>query len=215
MLENQIRREDIGYKLAKALEIRGQGTPTLALDSTVVPVVMVEDLSTGNEQDFAIHRWARGRGSSPAAAQFGKLSFNNQVTSGVLMKIWSARIYHSGIQTGVPLLHPSNLYAGGIIGVTVETASTGGTQINFTKGFTDQRLDKSVSGGVARLPSMDIRFDNSGGLAGHWARPFVPVTGIILHFGGLVLTPGTRLHFEALDIDCEYNAEVEWTETNL
>lgn len=213
-LENEIRREDIGYRLSKALEIRGQGTPTLQLDPTVVPVVVVESLDRGNELDFQTNRWARGRGSSPAGAQFGKLSFNNQAGSGVLVKVYKIDLFHSGIQTGVPLLHPSNLYAGGIVGITVETASTGGTQINFTKMFTDQRYDKGV-GVASRLPSVDIRYDNSGGLSGHFMRPWVPVTGFHCEFDGLILTPGTRLHFEALDIDCEYNAQVEWTETNL
>ncbi len=212
MISNQIRREDIGYKLAKALEIRGQGTPNLNLDETVVPVVLVEDLSGGNEQDYAIHRWARGYCTSPAGLQFGKASFNNQLNSGVVMRIYRVDIFHSGIQAGVPLLHPSNLYAGGRIGFTIETASTGGTAVPLTKIFTDARL---TSGTSARVPTMDIRRDNSGGIGVHAGQPFVPVTGYHLDFGGWYLTPGTRLHFEALDIDTEYRVEVEWTETNL
>jgi hypothetical protein len=214
-IENQIRREDIAYKLAKTLELRGQNTPVLSLDNVVVPVVLCENISEGNEQDYAIHRWARGRGSTPAGAAFGKLSFNNQTGSGVNMKVYQIDVFHSGIQTGAPLLHPSGLYAGGIIGITVETASTGGTAINFTKDFLDGRLSKNLPGTTARFPTMDIRFDNSGGLSGHFLRPFVPVTGFHVNLGGLILVPGTRLHFEALDNDCEYNASVEWTESNV
>lgn len=212
-LENQIRREDIGYRLSKALEIKGQGTPVLQLDSVVVPVVVVEDLNFGNELDYQSTRWCRGRGSSPAGAAFGKLSFNNHADSGVLVKVYQASVYAGGVSP----TPPGPLSEGFIIGVTIETASAGGTQINFTKQFTDSRLshgDKGLTVPI-RLPSVDIRHDNSGGLAGHSFRGFVPTTGLHLNFGGLVLRPGTRLHFEAIDIALEFNASVEWTETNV
>jgi len=215
VIENQIRREDLSYRVAKALEIKG-ATPTLVLDPTVLGVVIVEDLSSGNEQDFAVNRWARGRGSSPAAAQFGKLSFNNHADSGVLVKIYQIDIFHSGVQTGAPLPHPSGGGFGGSIGIALETSSTGGTQVNNTKGFTDARLFHGFGGGPGRLPSVDIRTDNSGGLGVHLMRPFVnAVTGFHVNMNGFVLKPGTRLHFEALEIDTEYNAHVEWTETNI
>lgn len=207
-VDNQIRREDIAYKLSKALEIRGH-TPGLDLDTTVIPVVVVEDLTAGNEQDYQIHRWVRGRGSSPAAAQFGKLSFNNQLTSGVLVRVYQVAIFHDG-----SIAHPSGV-AGGIIGMTIEAASTGGTQINFTKQYSDSRLDLTGPASPGRLPSVDIRYDNSGGLAGHMARFWVPVTGIQVQLGGWTIHPGTRLHFEALDVNCEFNVSAEWTETNL
>jgi len=205
-LENQIRREDIGYRLAKALEIRGQGSPTLQLENVVVPVVIVENLAEGNEQDFAVSRWCRGRGSTPAGAAFGKLSFNNYADSGILVKIYQIDVFHDAVAA-----------VGGIVGISIEQASAGGTQINFTKMFTDSRLSFGSGGGAlpSRLPSVDIRFDNSGGIGTHFARPFVPVTGAHLNLGGLVLRPGTRLHFENLDVGVEYNANVEWTETNL
>lgn len=204
-LENEIRREDIGYRLAKALEIKGQGSPTLQLENVVVPVVVVEDLSAGNEQDYAVNRWCRGRGSTPAGGAFGKLSFNNHIDSGVLVKIYQIDIFHDAVAA-----------VGGIVGVGIETASAGGTQITSTKGFTDSRLSHGVTGFIpGRLPSVDIRFDNSGGIGIHMIRPFVPVTGWHTDLGGFVLRPGTRLHFENLDVGVEYNASVEWTETNL
>lgn len=206
-LENQIRREDIGYKLSKALELKGQGTPTLQLDSIVVPVVLVEDLSAGNEQDFQIHRWARGWGSSPADTQYGKLSFNNHADSGILVKVYEIELFH--------------MYGGlgGQVGVTIEPAFATGTQINFSKSFLDARIKQGGPASPARLPTVDIRFDNSSGLGAHFARPFVPAAGagagFHMNLGGLILRPGTRLHFEALDINAEFNAHVEWTETNL
>lgn len=194
-----IQRSEASQKLIK--EFGTKGSPLSHVATNVQPVALVSDLSSGSEQDFNVTRWARGRGSSPAATQFGKLSFNNPAGSGVLVKVYQVDIFHSAVAA-----------VGGIIGVTVETASAGGTQIQFTKDFLDQRLAK---GNSARLPVVDIRFDNSGGLSGHWARPFVPVTGWHGNFQGLILTPGTRLHFEALDIGVEYNAQVEWTETNI
>lgn len=206
-VENQIRREDIGYRLSKALELKGQGSPTLQLDSVVVPVVICEDLSEGDQLDYGTNRWCRGRGSSPAAAQFGKLSFNNHVDSGVLVKVYRFE------------LNVDPAVAGMYVGVVIETASTGGTQITNTKGFTDSRLSHGNTGlfTPARLPSVDIRFDNSGGLAGHFARYFVSGTNdpVQIELGGWVLRPGTRLHFEAIDVLMEFNVSAEWTETNL
>lgn len=206
-LENEIRREDIGYRLSKSLEIKGQGTPTLALDNIVVPVVLCEDLTRGNPLDYQVTRWCRGRGSTPAAAQFGKLSFNNHIDSGLLMKVYGVDLFSD----------PAG--AGCIVGITIETSSTGGTQINFTKLFTDARLSHGASGLFipARLPTMDIRFDNSGGIGSHFWRGHISASNEPVHidFGGLVLRPGTRLHFEAIDVNIEYNASVEWTEQNL
>ena len=206
-LENQIRREDIGYRLSKSLELKGQGSPVLQLDSMVVPVVICEDLSQGDTLDYATNRWCRGRGSSPAGAQFGKLSFNNQLDSGILVKVYRIELKCDPASPGME------------VGVVIETASTGGTQITQTKGFTDSRLSHGNTGlfSPARLPSVDIRFDNSGGLAGHFMRYQVsgansPVT---INLGGWVMRPGTRLHFEALALAIEFNASVEWTETNL
>lgn len=206
-LENQIRREDIGYRLAKALEIKGQGSPTLALDNIVVPVVVCEDLSHGDDLDYATNRWCRGRGSTPAGAQFGKLSFNNHVDSGILVRVYRVHLFAD----------PAS--AGANVGIMIETSSTGGTQINFTKGFTDARLSFGNTGlfTPARLPSVDIRFDNSGGIGAHFWRGHITASTepTLIEFGGLVLRPGTRLHFEAVDVNVEYNASVEWTETNL
>lgn len=211
-----VRREDYAYKLAKALELKGLG-PALDLDERLVPVVVVEDVTEGNEQDYAVHRWCRGHGTCGLGVAFGKLSFNNQVGSGVIIRIWKLRIHHSGM-TGVfaaapvPLLHPSGLIAGGKVGFTMETASTGGTQVNFTKRFTDARLDVGPS---ARLPALDIRKDNSGGIGSHYGQPFVSVEGLDIDLGGMFLLPGTRLHFEGLDADAPFDAFVEWTETNI
>jgi len=209
-LENEIRREDIGYRLSKALEIKGQGTPILSLDNSVVPVVVVEDLSAGNEQDFAVNRWCRGRGSTPAGAAFGKLSFNNYVDSGILVKVYRVQIYTD--EAAVP---GASGVAGHIVGMAIETASAGGTQITSAKGFTDARLSHGQFGSLGRLPSVDIRYDNSGGIGIHMWRGFVPVTGVTIELGGWVLRPGTRLHFEDLAIGVEYNVSAEWTETNL
>lgn len=204
-LENQIRREDIGYRLAKAVELKGQGTPTLQLDSTVVPVIVVADIGSGNDLDYQTNRWARGWGSSPAGAQFGKLSFNNYIDSGILVKVYKVMLSTDPAQAGMQ------------VGVSIETASSGGTGINFTKGFTDSRLSFGANGLAqpARLPSVDIRSDNSGGIGAHFIRPNVLGGSILtIELGGWVLRPGTRLHFEALTVNVEYNAHVEWTETN-
>lgn len=210
-LENEIRREDIGYRLSKSLELKGQGTPVLQLDSVVVPMVLVGDLTKADPLDYQVTRWCRGRGSSPAGAAFGKLSFNNQVDSGILVKVYQIDVW----------VDPA-MAAGLEIGIVIETASAGGTQINLTKGFTDSRLSHGSTGLLqpARLPTVDIRFDNSGGLAGHWIRAQVgkaAAGGFPFHvnLGGWVLRPGTRLHFEATDINTEFNASVEWTESNL
>lgn len=206
-----VRREDYAYKLSKALEIKGL-SPSLELDGKLQPVVIVDDISKGNEQDYAIHRWCRGHGTSGAGLQLGKLSFNNHLTSGIIVRVWRIRLHHSGLQGGLPLTHASGLYAGGKVGVTMETASTGGTQVNFTKRFTDARLD---TGAVGRLPSVDIRTDNSIGLGSHMLEPYVSVEGLDIDMGGYFLLPGTRLHFEGMDGDSQYHAAVEWTETNL
>jgi len=206
-IENEIRREDLAYRVAKALEIKGQ-MPLLALDPSVVPIIILEDLSAGNEQDYAVNRWCRGRGTTPAGAQFGKLSFNNHSTSGVLVKVYQIDLFHDPVAN-----------VGGDVGISIESSSTGGTQILNTKEFTDARLSFNIGlSQPSRLPSVDIRFDNSGGIGIHPLRPHVlaPNVGHFhVNLGGWVLAPGTRLHFEALDVNVEYTAHVEWTETNI
>ena len=200
MIENQIRREDIAYRMCKALEVRGN-TPTLQLDTSVIPVVLVADLARGNEQDYATNRWCRGYGSTPAGANYGKLSFNNHSDSGIIVKVYQIDLFHS---------------VGGVVGITIESSFATGTQINFTKSYTDSR-NKQGNPGPPKTPTVDLRFDNSAGLGGHFMRPYVPAPpaiGYHVDMGGLVLRPGTRLHFEALDLAVEYSCAVEWTETN-
>jgi len=206
MIENQVRREDLSYRVAKALEIKG-ATPTLGFDPTVMGVVIIEDLSSGNEQDYAVNRWCRGRGTTPQGAQFSKLSFNNHLDSGVLVKVYRIDMFHDPVTA-----------VGGEVGCTIEGASLGGTQINFTKIFTDARLSFGIAGNPARLPSVDIRFDNSGGIGTHAIRPWLPdphVGHVHFEFGGWVLRPGSRLHFEGLDVNTAYTVHAEWTETNI
>jgi len=207
-IDNEIRREDLAYRVAKALEIKGQ-MPLLSLDPAVVPCIIVEDLSGGNEQDYAVNRWCRGRGDTPAGAQFGKLSFNNYVDSGILVRIYQIDVFGDKAAA-----------AGIEVGISIESASAGGTQINNTKMFIDSRLAFGNAGIAqpARLPSVDIRFDNSAGFGVHPLRPLVPAPAVghfHVNMGGWVLKPGTRLHFEGLDLGIAYSAHVEWTETNI
>lgn len=210
--ENQIRREDLAYRIAKALEIKGV-MPDLNLDPTVLGVVILEDLSAGNEQDYAVNRWCRGRGTTPAGAQFGKLSFNNHADSGILVKVYSVDIWAGGVAAAPPAPGAEGFE----IGMSIEGSSLGGTQLNFTKIFTDSRLSFGAGGGAqpARLPSVDIRHDNSGGIGTHGWRGFVPVTGYHVDMGGYVLRPGTRLHFESVELALPYTVAAEWTETNV
>jgi len=202
--ENEIRREDIAYRLCKALEVRGN-TPTLQLDTGVSPVVLIADLSAGSELDFQTNRWAAGWGESPPGAFYPKLSFNNHVDSGILVHIYQLELLHSG---------------GGYVTIGIETSSTGGTQVTFSKSFTDGR-NKQGNPGPARSPSVDIRHDNSIGLGAGFMKPFIPaptLTGGLAwrtNFGGFVLRPGTRLHMEGQDLGAALVAWAEWTETNV
>jgi len=136
-------------------------------------------------------RHAFGRGTTPAGGAFGKLSFNNQLGSKFIVKVISATISY-------PL--------GGQIGIVIEPASAGGTVINFTKEYMD-------SAWANIDPIVDIRFDNSGGLAGHNSRiyypPNIPYTTT---YENLILRPGFRFHMEALDVNQEYSCALQWIE---
>jgi len=143
-----------------------------------------------------VSRYAWGRGTSPAGAAFGKLSFNNQAGSNILVKVLKCIVSY-------PI--------GGIIGITIEGASAGGTQINFTKEYMDGRLST-----LGLDPIVDIRFDNSGGLSGHPSRIFFPAnTPITIDYESLILGPGARFHMEAIDAAQEFSATLQWIETNL
>lgn len=87
-IDNLIQRADLNQRLTKALEIKGQKSPVLQLDSSVVAVVIAEDLTKQAEwltpTDYQL---AVSAGIVAVAGQSGILAVTNPVGSGVIAVI--------------------------------------------------------------------------------------------------------------------------------
>jgi len=114
MQENRIQRGDLGQRLTRALEIKGQKSPVLALDNMVAPVVLVEDLTKKKNWLDPTDRVAGSVGVTAAAA-FGGACLSNPIGSNVVAVINSFSFYDQGL--GGPELilgfwDPANLPVG-------------------------------------------------------------------------------------------------------
>lgn len=77
--ENQIQRGDLLQRLLRGLEVKGQRAAALSLESTVVPIVVLEDLTKDLEQDPRAPTWFY---SQRAAALAGELSCVGIINAG-------------------------------------------------------------------------------------------------------------------------------------
>lgn len=77
--ENLIQRGDLLQRLLRGLEIKGQRAAALTLDTGVAPVVILEDLTGGLEDDPRAPAWFY---SQRAAALAGELSIVAVINSG-------------------------------------------------------------------------------------------------------------------------------------
>lgn len=84
-MDNLIQRPDLNQRLTKALEIKGQKSPILQLDNSVVAVVIAEDLTKQAEwltpTDYQL---ASSVAITAVAGQSGILAITNPVGSGVV-----------------------------------------------------------------------------------------------------------------------------------
>jgi hypothetical protein len=85
-IDNLIQRADLNQRLTRALEIKGQKSPVLQLDNSIVGVVMVEDLTKqaeytqpeGRKVGFSAHQIG-------VAGQFSIGTIYNPPSSGVVL----------------------------------------------------------------------------------------------------------------------------------
>ncbi len=84
-MDNLIQRGDLNQRLTKALEIKGQKSPILTLDNSVVAVVIAEDLTkqTSYTQPSS-RKLAVSVNLAAVLAEFGMLMINNPAGSGVI-----------------------------------------------------------------------------------------------------------------------------------
>lgn len=84
-IENLIQRADLNQRLTRALEIKGQKSPVLQLENSVVAVVIAEDLTRQAEWLTPTERkLASSVTIGPVAGQTGILAISNPVGSGVI-----------------------------------------------------------------------------------------------------------------------------------
>jgi hypothetical protein len=84
-VENLIQRADLNQRLTRALEIKGQKSPILQLDSIVTPVVLVEDLTTQAEWTTPTERnLASSHAITAVVGETPILAILNPVGSGVV-----------------------------------------------------------------------------------------------------------------------------------
>lgn len=81
--ENRIQRGDIGQRLTRSLEIKGQGSPALTLDNIVAPVVVVEDITRPRNWQDPTERVAASSGVATGANRAGAC-LSNPVGSNVV-----------------------------------------------------------------------------------------------------------------------------------
>lgn len=84
-VDNLIQRADLNQRLTRALEIKGQKSPVLTLDTSVVGVVLVEDLTRQAEWVTPTERLVAATVAIPAvAAQSGIMVVTNPAGSGIV-----------------------------------------------------------------------------------------------------------------------------------
>lgn len=84
-LDNLIQRGDLGQRLVKSLEIKGQKSPVLTLDNAVVPVVLCDDLTQQAQwQDPTRRLWNVSLQQVASVGNFNLLVVSNPVGSGVI-----------------------------------------------------------------------------------------------------------------------------------
>lgn len=84
-LDNLIQRADLNQRLTRALEIKGQKSPVLQLDNSVVAVVIAEDLTKQAEWTSPTERKLAAQDTIVGvAAQMGILAVTNPIGSGVI-----------------------------------------------------------------------------------------------------------------------------------
>ena len=88
-IDNLIQRGDLNQRLTKALEIKGQKSPVLTLDTSVVPVVLCDDLTQQAQWTDPTRRlWASAQQAvAGGAANFNLHVISNPAGSGVLAVI--------------------------------------------------------------------------------------------------------------------------------
>jgi hypothetical protein len=84
-LDNLIQRADLNQRITRALEIKGQKSPVLTLDNSVMAVVLAEDLTKQAEWTSPTERRLASRVQiAPPAGQTALLAIQNPAGSGVI-----------------------------------------------------------------------------------------------------------------------------------
>lgn len=75
--DNQIQRGDLLQRLIRGLEIKGQRSAALALESTVVPIVILEDLTRDLTEDPRAPGWFYSQRIPAVAGELGIIAIIN------------------------------------------------------------------------------------------------------------------------------------------
>lgn len=173
-LENLIQRGDIGQRLCRNLEIRGQKSPVLQLDNTVVPIVVIDDYSAANIAENPIERALVATVNQGAVAgELAILAVTNPLGSGVI------GIVEGFIATGVTATSV-------VIFGLVNPAGVPATPANLF--WRDRRIGATVAPAMRAFSgtnaALQIVNEYLGGVcATATAMPFLLTPGVIIQPG--------------------------------
>lgn len=108
-IQNLIQRADLNQRITRALEIKGQKSPVLTLDNSVVAVVIADDLTKQGQWTTPTDRKTASTAIvAPVAAQFGLLVVSNPAGSGIVAVVERVTaVSAAGMQVQFGLVNPA------------------------------------------------------------------------------------------------------------
>lgn len=199
MYQNQIQNWDISDRLAKVLGIRDRSV-VRDCDSTVVPVILVGDVSETNADSIITDRPALGAVQrSNVAAQYSKVLIYNPSDSGIIALVEEVWVAVLGTVS-----NPYFLY-------TPRAGSELGNATSYVPTFIHSK--------IAGAPKCRLTHETGaagGSYAGLWGAQSPPFSQQGFPFyPQWYLTPGNGIEIQTVDVNCTLMASFRWKERQL
>lgn len=186
---NLIQRPDLNDRLVRALGIR-ERAPASVLSPEVMPVILLEDLTTSSPFERSLTRQAGGFiNIGPVGGQYSHLALYNPAGSGTV-----ARLDHVAAWTGAT----SSIYLG-----AYPAAPPAGTGSRF---FADPRFGGS--------PTCQLRNGTTGVLSTlpQYAAGTIASTTVQFDDLGMIVPPGFLVAVSVAAVNVQLSAAFQWVE---